>query len=74
MTAPKFTTRTPLAENIIRFRKQQGISQRRLAEALFTNVNIVERVEGGYGYPSMQTLKKMAAILNTTVSELVKGE
>lgn len=55
-------------------RKQQGMTQKQLAEALLVTNKAVSKWETGTSLPDVSLLKDLAHILNVTVDELLNGE
>ena len=57
--------------NLSELRKNKGISQEELAKALGVSQGAISAYETGRWEPSIQTIKKMASILECTVDELL---
>ena len=55
-------------------RKQKGLTQEELAEAIFVSRTAVSKWESGRGYPSIDSLKAIAGFFSVTVDELLSGE
>ena len=55
-------------------RRQKGITQEELAQALFVSRTAVSKWESGRGYPNIDSLKAIAAYFSVTVDELLSGE
>ena len=55
-------------------RKQRGLTQRELAEAVGVTDKAVSRWERGRGLPDVSLLSPLAAALGTSVTELLAGE
>ena len=55
-------------------RKQRGITQEELAEALYVSRTAVSKWESGRGYPSIESLKAIARFFGVTVDELLSGD
>ena len=62
-----------IAENLKKFRKQQGLSQKELAQVVGVNQTMIAHIENGVKIPSLAVSFELAAALNTTVDELCKG-
>lgn len=58
-------------KKIALLRKDHKLSQTQLAEKLSTSVSVISRYERDEMTPSIETAKKLAAILNTSVSYLL---
>lgn len=63
-----------LNEKIQQLRKQSGLTQEELAEALFVSRTAVSKWESGRGYPNIESLKAIAKFFEVTVDELLSGE
>lgn len=61
-------------EKLQQLRKQKGLTQEELAEKLFVSRTAVSKWEQGRGYPSIDSLKAMAAFFDVTVDSLLSGE
>jgi len=55
-------------------RKQKGLTQEELAEAIFVSRTAVSKWESGRGYPSLESLKAIAKFFSVTVDSLLSGE
>ena len=60
-------------EKLQNLRKQKGITQEELAEALYVSRTAVSKWESGRGYPSIDSLKALAAYFSVTIDELLSG-
>lgn len=54
-------------------RKQKGLTQEELAEALFVSRTAISKWESGRGYPSIDSLKAIANFFGVTVDTLLSG-
>jgi transcriptional regulator with XRE-family HTH domain len=59
---------------LIALRKQRGLTQQALADAIDLHVNQIKRYEAGTAQPTLETLAKLAKELHTTLDDLVFGE
>ena len=55
-------------------RKEKGLTQRELAEALCITDKAISRWETGKSYPDVEMLQKIAAYFEVSVNELLQGE
>ena len=55
-------------------RKQAGLSQEELADALYVSRTAVSKWESGRGYPNIESLKAIAAYFSVTIDELLSGD
>ena len=55
-------------------RKQKGLTQEKLAEALFVSRTAVSKWDSGKGYPGIDSLKRLAEFYAVTVDDLLSGE
>ena len=60
-------------EKLQELRKQNGLTQEELANALFVSRTAVSKWESGRGYPNIDTIKNIAKFFNITVDELLSG-
>ena len=61
-------------EKLQELRKQKGITQEELAEALFVSRTAISKWESGRGYPNIESLKAIAKFFSVTIDELLSGE
>ncbi|MDO4333741.1 MAG: helix-turn-helix transcriptional regulator [Eubacteriales bacterium] len=61
-------------EKLKQVREEKGMTQQTLADQLYVTRQAVSRWECGARYPDLLTTKKIAAILEVSIDELVSGE
>lgn len=61
-------------EKLQELRKQKGLTQEALAEALFVSRTAVSKWESGRGYPNIDSLKGIAKFFGVTVDQLLSGD
>ena len=61
-------------EKIQELRKQKGLTQEELAEALYVSRTAISKWESGRGYPNIDSLKTIAKFFGVTVDDLLSGE
>ena len=61
-------------EKLQKLRKQRGLTQEELAEALFVSRTAVSKWESGRGYPNIDSLKAIAKLFSVTIDELLSSE
>lgn len=71
---PESATVMEFHEKLQKLRKQSGLTQEELAQALFVSRTAVSKWESGRGYPNIESLKDLAAFFSVTVDELLSGE
>lgn len=61
-------------EKLQSLRKQKGLTQEELAQALYVSRTAISKWESGRGYPSIDSLKVLAAFFGVTIDELLTGK
>lgn len=61
-------------EKLQQLRKQRGMTQEELAEALFVSRTAVSKWESGRGYPNIDSLKAIAKFFSVSIDGLLSGE
>ncbi|WP_075186740.1 helix-turn-helix domain-containing protein [Teredinibacter haidensis] len=61
-------------QRLITLRKERGLTQQALANAIELHVNQIKRYEAGTAQPTLDTLVRLAKELHTTLDDLVFGE
>ena len=61
-------------EKLQNLRKQKGLTQEELSEALYVSRTAVSKWESGRGYPNIDSLKAIAKFFSVTIDELLSGE
>jgi transcriptional regulator with XRE-family HTH domain len=61
-------------EKLQELRKQKGLTQEELAQALFVSRTAVSKWESNRGYPSIDSLKAIAKFFSVTIDELLSGD
>jgi len=64
-------TTMSLAERLAILRKQKGLTQQALADALGLHITQVKRYEAGSSQPSLEAVKKIAQTLRVTTDSLI---
>ncbi len=59
---------------ISELRKEKGMTQKQLANALFVSDKAVSRWETGRGFPEISILERIGETLDVSTAELIKGE
>lgn len=63
-----------LNEKLQELRKQRGLTQEELAQALYVSRTAISRWESGRGYPNIESLKTIAKVFGVTIDELLSGD
>lgn len=63
-----------LNEKLQELRKQKGLTQEELAQALYVSRTAISKWESGRGYPNIDSLKAIAKFFSVSVDELLSGE
>ena len=61
-------------EKLQELRKNRGLTQEELAEALYVSRTAISKWESGRGYPSIDSLKQIANYFSISIDELLSGE
>ena len=61
-------------ERLQELRKQKGLTQEELAAALYVSRTAVSKWESGRGYPTIDSLKAIAAYFSVSIDALLSGE
>ena len=61
-------------EKLQELRKQKGLTQEELAQALFVSRTAISKWESGRGYPNIDSLKGVAKFFGVTIDELLSGD
>ena len=61
-------------EKLQELRKQKGITQEQLSQALFVSRTAISKWESGRGYPSIDSLKAISKFFGITIDELLSCE
>ena len=60
--------------NLVKIRKERGMTQQNVAEAVGVSASAIGNYEQKIREPNIETLKKLATALDVTVDELLKEE
>jgi transcriptional regulator with XRE-family HTH domain len=60
-------------EKLQELRKQKGLTQEELAEALYVSRAAVSKWESGRGYPNIDSLKEISSFFSVTIDDLLSG-
>jgi len=63
-----------LGEKLQALRKNRGLTQEELAEALYVSRTAVSKWESGRGYPSIDSLKELSRFYSVSIDDLLSGE
>ena len=61
-------------EKLRELRKNRGMTQEELAEALFVSRTAISKWESGRGYPGIDSLKEISKFFSVTIDELLTAE
>jgi transcriptional regulator with XRE-family HTH domain len=63
-----------LSEKLQELRRNRGLTQEELAEALYVSRTAVSKWESGRGTPSIDSLKELSRFFSVSIDELLSGE
>ena len=61
-------------EKLQELRKNRGLTQEELAEALYVSRTAISKWESGRGYPSIDSLKEISGFFSVTIDDLLSGD
>lgn len=61
-------------EKLQELRKNRGLTQEELAEALYVSRTAISKWESGRGYPSIDSLKEISNYFSVSIDDLLSGE
>ena len=61
-------------EKLQGLRKNKGLTQEELAEALYVSRTAISKWESGRGYPSIDSLKDISKFFSVSIDDLLSGE
>ena len=61
-------------EKLQELRKNRGLTQEELAQALYVSRTAISKWESGRGYPSIDSLKEISNYFGVTIDDLLSGE
>ena len=61
-------------EKLQELRKNRGLTQEELAEALYVSRTAISKWESGRGYPSIDSLKEISVFFSVTIDDLLSSE
>ena len=64
----------PVSKNMLRLRRQKGMTQAELAEKMAVTRQTISNWEGGKSLPDIESLKSLAEVLEVPVEQLLYGE
>jgi transcriptional regulator with XRE-family HTH domain len=73
-TIPSGLTPMAFADRLATFRKQKGLTQKALADAVGMSLIQINRYEAGSSSPNLEAIRKLAVVLGVTADELVFDE
>jgi transcriptional regulator with XRE-family HTH domain len=63
-----------LSEKLQQLRREKNLTQEQLAEKLFVSRTAISKWESGRGYPSLDYLKSISSLFETSIDDLLSGE
>ena len=61
-------------EKLQELRKNKGLTQEELAEALYVSRTAISKWESGRGYPNIDSLKEISQYFSVSIDDLLSGE
>ena len=68
------TDKNNFGESLAKMRKEKGMTQKELGEKLNVSDKAISRWETGKNYPDIETLQRLAELLEVTTNDLLKGD
>jgi putative transcriptional regulator len=66
------TTQQNVAQNLARYREKASLTQQQLSDLAGVDRKTINRIENGHFSPSIDTLTRLAVVLNISISDLVE--
>lgn len=61
-------------EKLCELRKNKGLTQEQLSEALYVSRTAISKWESGRGYPNIDSLKEISKFFSVSIDDLLSGE
>ena len=61
-------------EKLQKLRKEKGLTQEELAEALFVSRTAISKWESNRGYPTIDSLKAISKFFSVSIDDLLSGD
>lgn len=68
------TSKLEFHEKLQELRRQKGLTQEELAQQLYVSRTAISKWESGRGYPSIESLKAIAAFFSVSIDGLLSGD
>jgi len=72
--ATRTTSKLEFHEKLQELRRQKGLTQEELAQQLYVSRTAISKWESGRGYPSIESLKAIAAFFSVSIDGLLSGD
>jgi putative transcriptional regulator len=67
------STQKNVAQNLASYREQSSLTQQQLSDLAGIDRKTLNRIENGHFSPSIDTLTRLAVVLNVSISDLLEN-
>ena len=67
------STQKNVAKNLANFRERSSLTQQQLSDLAGIDRKTINRIENGHFSPSIDTLTRLAVVLNVSISDLLEN-
>ena len=67
------STQRNVTQNLVNLREQSSLTQQQLSDLAGIDRKTINRIENGHFSPSIDTLTRLAVVLNVSISDLLEN-